>query len=292
MLRCLIIAGAFALPIALTGPGLTQTPAPEVVPQQSSEQAMIDDLWQVLRLGELMPILRDEALVQGNEMAETMFGRAGMDSWNQTIARIHDPARLEGMLRRALSTAMVARDPVDIASATAFYETPLGRRVVQLETSARKALLVEGVEDDAKAAFARGTISKAPRIAQIRRLLDDADLVEPNVAGALNAALAFSQGFLEGDGYQMPMSAEQLLSDVMAQEPTIRQDTVAWLEAYLLFAYSPISDQELDEYTVFASSAEGKALANLLFSAFDAVFSETARDMGLSAAGQMEGRSL
>ncbi|MCQ0969727.1 DUF2059 domain-containing protein [Paracoccus sp. TK19116] len=293
MLRHCLLAGAVLAVSLPTLPAFAQSDVQaRTTATQSSAEAVVDRMWQVLRLDEMMPILRDEALVQADEMAATMFERGGLGGWNEAIGRIHRPERLSALLRDAMLRGLEGRDPSEIAGALGFYESPLGQRFVALETSARLALLEDGAEDDAKAALARAVARDAPRMAQIRRLLDEADLVEPNVAGALNAAYAFSRGFSDGGGYPMPMSDAQLLEDVIAQEPSMRADTIEWLSAYLLFAYSPLSDEELDRYIEWASSDEGQTLSALMFSAFDTMFVEAARDMGLAAALQLEGRSL
>lgn len=249
-------------------------------------------LWQVLQLGDLMPVIRNEALAEAVKMQDSLFQRGGDNRWEQIVAHIHETGRLEQLLRDGLQEAVADEQAALIEEALAFYETALGQRLIGLEVSAREVILDTQAEADAKANYAHAAAMDLPRIAQIGQLIDKADLIGPNVAGGMNAALAFSRGFNEGGGYPMPMSEAQMLSDAWAHEPLLRARTLGWMEAYLFLAYSPLSDAELDRYIEFASSSAGRALADTLFGGFDKLFEWTSYEMGLAAAGQIQGRRL
>lgn len=280
---CLVAA------LMLGQPGFAQGPD---LPMSTEVAAQEEQLWQVLQLAELMPIMQDEARAEAETMEATMFERGGDGRWIEIVAEIHDPKRLEGLFRAGLAKAL-ADVPADrIAEALDFYQTALGQRLVGLETSARVVMLDPDAEVDAKASFATAASRADPRADQIRRLIDDADLVDPNVAGGMNAALAFARGFDDGGGYPMPMTEAQMLTDVWSQEPAIRAETLGWMEAYLFLAYSPLTDDEVEAYIRFAASPGGRVLSEVLFQAFDAQFVQTSRDMGFAAAGQLTGREL
>ena len=289
MLRTLAIVLALAAPGAL--------PAQPTTSIQSQSHGgpvapMVDRLWNTLDLDALMPILREEAVSEASEMQQNLFQRGGTGGWTRQVASIHDPARLKRVFRDGLQAAWPRSNEALIEGALTFYRSDLGRRLIGLETTARRAMLDADAEDAAREAFAAAASREEPRVAQIWRLIDEADLIGPNVAGGMNAAVAFSEGFAEGGGFDMPMSDEQILRDAWDHEAELRSQTMGWMEAYLLLAYSPLSDAELDEYIAFASSDEGKALSALMFSGFDALFAQTSRDLGLAAAGQMRGREL
>lgn len=272
-------------------PGAAQQATGPAGPAQASDEVAAR-LWQALDLATLMPVLRDEALAEAAEMGAGMFESGSSIGWMESVARIHETARLEALFREALSRSLrpAAADRID--RALDFYEDDLGRRLVGLETTARQAMLDPDTEEAAREAFADAASRQAPRVSQIQRLIDEADLVGPNVAGGLNAAIAFSQGFAEGGGFDMPMSEEQMLADAWSQEAEIRAATLGWMEAYLMLAYSPLSDDDLERYVVFAGSSAGQALSALLFAGFDALFRQTSRDLGLAAASQQQGRDL
>lgn len=287
---------SFLLGLALISPGLAQSVA---VPDAAEDAASItakedleDRVWHSLRLGDLMPILRDEALDQAVLMEEVMFEKGGDGGWLQQVERIHTPDRMEAMFRTGLDSAMSDAPADEIGAALDFYEGGLGQQILSLETSARQVMIDDTAELAARDAFARADLREAPRVGQIDRLIEAADLVGPNVAGGLNAALAFSRGFEQGGGYQVPMTEAQMLEDTWAQEPEIREETLGWMKAYLFLAYSPLSDAELERYITFAASPEGQALSKVMFAGFDALFVQTSREMGQAAALQLKGREL
>ncbi|RJE83106.1 DUF2059 domain-containing protein [Paracoccus onubensis] len=285
MLRMIFLAVGIAAGLPAMVHANRSAPVAEV-------QTLQARLWQVLQLGDLMPIIRKEALTEAVKMQDSLFQRGGDNRWEQIVAQIHETGRLEQLLRDGLQEAVADEQAALIEEALAFYETSLGQRLIGLETSAREVILDMEAEADAKANYAHAAGMELPRIAQIKRLIDKADLIAPNVAGGMNAALAFSRGFNEGGGYPMPMSEAQMLSDAWAHEASLRAETLDWMEAYLFLAYSPLSDAELDRYIEFAGSSAGQALADTLFGGFDKLFEWTSYEMGLAAAGQIQGRRL
>lgn len=273
--------------------------APQVLAQQAGDPgidpAAADTvqtrLWEVLEMASLMPILRDEALIEAEVMQDEMFDGAST-GWLDTVRQIHEPARLEDLFLGGVDKALATQASGDLGPALDFYQTDLGRRLIGLESSARQAMLEPDTEAAARAEFAEAASREDPRVEQIARLIDEGDLIGPNVAGGLNAAVAFSKGFAEGGGFDMPLTEDQMLADAWAQEPSIRAETLGWMEAYLMLAYSPLNDAELERYIRFAGSDEGQALSAALFAGFDAMFLQTSWELGLAAAAQMQGRSL
>jgi hypothetical protein len=153
-------------------------------------------------------------------------------------------------------------------------------------------LLDDAVEDAAKVAAADMAQDHDPRLALIRDFAVAGDLIEMNVAGAMNANLAFYQGMAETGGFAEEMTEDQILSDVWGQEPQVRADTEEWLFPYLALAYQPLSDEDLEAYTAFWETAAGKRLNTALFAAFDVVFTDISRDLGRAAALQMQGDDI
>lgn len=255
-------------------------------------QSLQTRLWRALELSDLLPIMRAEALSEAAAMQDALFERGGDNRWKQIVEEIHETGRLRQLFLDGIEDAVTEGRAELITEAVRFYESALGKQVISLEFSARKLFLDSEAESGAKAAFATAANSSRPRVAQISRLIDDAKLVDPNVAGGMNAAFAFAQGYNDGGGYQSPKTEAQLLSDAWAQEPLIRAETLGWMEAYLFTAYSPLSDAELDRYIAFASSPAGQALAEVLFAGFDSLFERTSYEMGLATAAQIQGHKL
>lgn len=283
MLRLLlvVIGLVFAQPVIAQDAGTAQ-------PEQSIESR----LWETLQLSELLPVIRDEALAEAETMQDTMFQRGGDGRWLDIVGRLHEPARLEKILRQSLKETVKAAPQSLIDEALEFYSTDLGRRMIALENMTRRDMLDDATEEDAFADFAEAASYQKPRVAQIERLIEEADLIEQNVVGGMNAALAFSKGFESGDGYKTPMTEAQILDETWRQEPLIRAQAMGWLEAFLYRAYAPLSDEEVEEYIEFSGSPSGQALGQLLFASFDRLFGQTSREMGIAAARQLKGRAL
>lgn len=116
-------------------------------------------------------------------------------------------------------------------------------------------------------------------------MIEAADLLEMNVAGALSGNLAFMTGMAATGAYGA-VPDNQLLSDVWAQGTTIRADTSTWLYSYLGLAYSPLTEAEMESYIRFWESPAGQRLNAALFAAFDTVFRDVSQDL----AGRRESR--
>ncbi|SCY57328.1 hypothetical protein [Paracoccus tibetensis] len=249
-------------------------------------------VWDALGLEAMVPILREEAVREAETLeAEGLVAPGGIP-WARTVAQIHAPDRLRRAFEESLGQGAALLDPALLDEALGFYETGPGGRLVQLEVSARQAMLEPEVEDAARARFAEADLAQAPRALLIRRLIDEADLLAPNVATGMNASVAFSQGFAEGGGFDMPPTMDELLAEAWGQEAQIEAEAEAWMQAFLMLAYSPLSDAEIEDYLSFASSRAGRALSDLLFAGFDTVFVQTSREMGLAAAMRDDGQSL
>lgn len=283
MLRLL----TFCLLIVLSGPGHAQMRLPALTNQQ-----ITDTVWTLMQMDRLAEILQEEAVAEGREMAATMFPRGGTGLWLEQVRALHHPDRIRAMFLAGVSTSLVRLGPENVQQGLAFYRTGLGQQILTLEGRAREAMLDDRVEAAARASHARAVRRNEPRAARIALLIDAADLIEPNVAGALNASVAFSRGFEAGGGFAMPMSDMQIVQDAWAQEPTVRADSAAWIGAYLYLAYASLTDAQLDLYIRFAESVGGRALSRAMFAGFDAAFTRTSYDMGLAAAAEMRGREL
>ncbi len=284
-----LIAAGFCMPATIPAAQETK-PAEQTSSEQSTNQA--DDLVAALCLEGLMQVISDEAIDVGDETARTMFPDEAASGWQGEIARINRPERLLALFHDALMRALAQEDPALIDAALRYFDSDFGRKVVALELSARRAMLDKDVESSAYAAYSAAAGRNDRRVGVIADMIAAADLLESNVAGALNGVLAFSRGFEVAGGYGEPMTESELIADVWAQEPQLRAETEGWLNAYLMLAYGPLTDAELRDYIAFSTRPEGKALSRALFSAFDEMFAITAYETGLRAAGKIMGQEL
>lgn len=254
-------------------------------------EAQVDALMAAIRIDDTIAILRDEGLDYGQSLEADMFPGAGGSGWSATVALIYDGDRMHEEFRTAL-TRELATQAADLGMITAFFQSDLGRRVVELEIEGRRSLLDDGVEEAAKVALERLRADGGPRLELLDRFVAVNDLVESNVSGALNANLAFYRGMQRGGAFGDEMTEDQMLSDVWAQEAEIRQSTSDWVYSYLNLAYGPLSDAELAAYTDFCETVAGQQVNAALFAAFDKVFTPISQALGVAVARQMQGQDI
>lgn len=290
MLKVLVLAAL--LPVAALAQGAPGGTAPATDARQAQQAALADRLWRVMRMDGMMQVVRDEAVTEAERLAaEGVIAGAGLP-WPKIVTSIHDPADLGQAFRDGLEDALPGLDEDLVGEGLNFYDSPLGRRLLALESSARLEMLDPDVEARAREAFMRDLSRDGDRSSLIRRIIREADLVTPNVVSGLNATMAFSQGFAEGGGYDMPPDSGQMAAEAWAQQEQIEADAAAWLEGFLMAAYADVDDDDMRTYAEFAISDRGRSLANALFAGFDRVFVETSYRMGFAAAIRGDGREL
>lgn len=249
-----------------------------------------DAILDALHLGDLLSLMRDEAEKSADDLARSMLdGRTGT-SWDAEIARINDPERLEETLRGRFDDALPAehRDPI-----LRFMSSDQAQRIIALELSARQAMIDDEIDAMSRAALAEARDQQAARLDLLDRFIEINDLIEGNVASALQANLAFMEGLAGAvPGARPPGGSGSAIEDVMAQEPQIRAETREWIYAFLLLAYQPLSDNDLQAYIAFSESDAGQAFNEALFSAFDAMFMETSRLTGAAVGRELASEEI
>ena len=246
-----------------------------------------DNLVKVLRLNEIIDVMRDEGIQFSQDLNDDMLGGTGGQFWTESISRLYDTKRMVTVLRMALAKAM---KPEQIAATTAYFETEQGQRILTLETSARAAMFSPDVEDFARANYQDIADSDDLRLAVVTRFIAANDLLEMNVAGAMTANYQFYRGLV--DGGSMTLSEDEMLADVWDQEGEIRDDTKSWLYGFLLMAYRPLSDAELEAYLEFSASDAGKSLNLALFAGFDEMYNSISYELGRTVARAMKSSDL
>lgn len=245
-----------------------------------------EDLARALRLGDVVEIMAREGLVQGDELDAGLLGGNGGAAWDRVVAGIYDAP---GLTRDVQAGFAAALDPEAARPLLEFFTSPEGQRIVDLEVEARRALL----DPEAQAAAeASARAASGARRARIEAFIEANDLLERNVAGAMNASLAFYGGLAQGDAFGGSLDEAGILADVWAQEPTIRRDTRDWLWAFLGLAHGPLGAEQYDAYLALGRSPEGRAMNAALFAAFDAMFEDVSRDLGRAAAAFLQGSEL
>ncbi len=245
--------------------------------------ALID----ALRIDETVEIMRKEGLRYGSELGAEMLPGVNAKAWQDQVARIYDTDKMAQVVTQGFETAL---DGKEIAEVVAFFTSETGQEIISLELSAREAFLNEDTEMAAMDAYERARDENSYLFQQVETLISDSDLVDYNVMGALNSNLMFYRGLADGGAFEM--SEEDMLADVWSQEGDVRNDSEGWLGAFLILAYQPLDDDELEAYAEFYRSEQGKVLNAAIFEAYDQMYEELSYLLGRAVAQQMQSEEL
>ena len=249
--------------------------------------ATVEDLAGTLRLPEVAAILRDEGFDYARSIETDLLGGPGGALWQRRVAELYDPARLEAGLQAAMAATM---SPDEIAAAIAFFGTDRGQAILGHENAARRAMSDDAVEEAARARVEELDAADDAHLARVRDFVEANDLLERNVAGALSSNYQFLRGFADGGGANM--SDADIVSDVWGQEAEVREDTEGWLLAFLVMAYAPLPQDDLEAYTAFSQTPAGRALNAALFAGFETLYRDISYALGLMAGQGMQGSDL
>lgn len=263
---------------------------------QAVGAAQLRALGDVLRMDQTLAVMQTEALANADEITPDLFGTPDVPAWDAAVAELFDPAKARAVFDTALAGAAGTLGSADLQAAADFFATPLGARLLDLELSARAAMIDNDVEAAAIESWAELQANPLPastqRAALISGIVAANDLIETNVASALNGNLAFYQGLAESGAYGAGAGSDEMIREVWAQEAQLRADTEEWLYPYLAMAYAPLSDEDLQTYIDFSKSSAGRALSQALFIAFDGLGVQQSRGMGLAAGRLMVGQDI
>ncbi len=255
-------------------------------PSGAATKAEVSDLFDTMQIRDLLDIMADEGLAEGEALQAEMLGGRGGVAWEQGIARIYSVSAMEATF---LATFEDELAETDIAPLLDFFATDTGQRIIRFEIEGRRALSDEAVEEAAKTAYLQ-LAPEGERLKLLTEFLELNDLVELNVAGAMTSNLAFYRGMGEGGGFEMDEAT--MLAQVWEQEAEIRADTTEWVTAYLTFTYDRLSDDELAAYIDLSETKAGRSLNSALFAGFYDVFTGISFDLGEMASRFMVSEEL
>ncbi len=272
---------------------LTVGVAPAIAQNHGSE---FETLAGALHISDTIAIMRDEGLVYADQVAAAMLEEGATDGWQRQIAQLYDTGRMEQLVLQGLERAL---DGADLAPMLAFYTGDTGQRAVTLELAARRAFLDASAEQAARAAATEAaTLSDGPQadlLKRIRRLIESGDLIERNVTASLNADMMFWRGIIDAGG-PGPVGDEgdeaDLVDAVTATLDETRRETEAWMAAFLMVACGPLTPEQMDEYTTFFETRDGRVLNAALFEGFNAMYDQLAYLLGRTAGTWMSSAPL
>ncbi|MFG5382050.1 DUF2059 domain-containing protein [Yoonia sp. R2-816] len=275
----------------LAGPVLAATLALAGLPAfaQDTGTEKTDALFEALGLPQMLEVMRAEGLEYGDTIAQDMLPGGQSARWDALVSDIYDVDMMQEEVRAIFGEEL---EGDDLDAMLAFYTTEPGQTIINLEVSAREALLDDAVEEASKDSAAIAAMDETPRFQMIEAFVDANDLIETNVVGALNSNYAFYMGLIDGGAMPEGVTAELALQDVWAQEDEIRSDTAEWVYSFLLMAYQPLSDEELQAYIAFSETEAGQDLNAALFTAFNGMFDDISRALGLGVSRFMISQEL
>lgn len=284
-----VVLGALAL---AGGAGQALPPAmAQTVPAPSEAVEPIRAFTDLMMMDGVLDVMRAEGLANGAELAADLPGGATDPGWQAELTRIYDTGAMRETFDKALA-ARLSGDPQALAAATEFFGSELGQRVLKLEIDARRTLLDKEVEKATELAFEDLVRQNPARVKKLERFAEVNDLVESNVMGALNANLAFFTGIADEGGKLAGMDEQEMLATVWEGEAQTRADTQRWLYPFLMLAYQPLPDGDLEAYTAFSDTPEGRRMNAAVFAAFDALFTDISHRLGEAYARRLTGQDI
>ncbi len=281
----LLMSVLFAVSAAAQSASPSASPS-NSAPVAPSATVAVDRLAEVLRLDEVIDIMRDEGKEYARELEIELMPEGAGQLWQQHIARVYNAKDMRSEVTEALENRLT---PKDLAAIVAFFDTKTGQEILRFENAARRAMQDPAVEDIAWQQFSALRPGTERRLA-LHRFVRANDLLERNVAGALNANAQFFRGMTRGGA--LAMNEDEILRETWGQEQELREDTEKWLFGFLHLAYQPLSDAVLDDYIRFSKTPEGQALNTALFEGFDSMYRLISYRLGLGAAIALSGSTL
>ena len=246
-------------------------------------------LFDALGLPDIVDIMREEGVVYGAQIGTDLFPNQVSPAWRATVETIYDSSAMHASVEAAFIHAL---DNQDVTPMVAFFSSDLTKTLVSHEVSARRALLDDTVDQASKDVATVAKFNNTERFQLVDAFVQTNDLIEINVAGAMNSNVAFYMGLMAGGAMDEALTQDQILNDVWDQAADIRANTSEWVYGFLLLAYDPVSATDLEKYTAFSASDTGVALNGALFAAFDDMFDAISFALGREAARVMAGQDL
>lgn len=284
MIRIICLSAAIAVGgVVVSGqPVLAQEVQVAPSPALAEEAPALHRMLESMGVYEVIALMSTENTRGSADIEAQLFPEAGGAAWAAMATRLNAADRMVALFEQALDRA--ALSDAQIAQTQAFLDSGAGQGIIAGELGARRMFLDDAAVDAAKEALRVAVADNDPRLEILRRFSDVNGLVDRNVTGALNLRFAFYRALIEGGAFEGDMPEGLMLSEVWAQEPEVRQQTVEWLFSFQLTAYADVSDADMEAYIAFSDTPTGRAVNGALFAAFDEMLATMSYDLGAAAA--------
>ncbi|MFQ6552301.1 DUF2059 domain-containing protein [Aestuariibius insulae] len=247
----------------------------------ASAQSVQMQLYEMLDLPQVVEIARLEGLDVAEDMGETLFAGGPSTSWDAQVGRIYT---LDPMIETVRTNFTENLSDEDAQILLDFFASEPGQTIVSLELGARRAMLDDEIEEASKNAASEMAAENGEIYQLVDQFISTNDLIDSNVAGALNSSLAFFRGLADGGDPSAMMGEQEMLASVWSQEGEIRADMTEWIYSFLLMAYQPLEEEDLEAYIALSETDAGSALNGAIFAAFEPLFEQTSYALGRAAA--------
>lgn len=268
--------------LAVTTVALAASAIPAV-----AQSATAEDLLEAMDVKTVVQIMQTEGYDYADSLAADMLPGGATEAWKQTVKRIYDADRMEATVKAEF---LVEFADHDVAPLMAFFVDGPGAQFIALENSARRAMMDEGVEEAAREVYKTQAANPDARYDLMEDFVQANGLIDANVEGAMNAAYQFYRGLANGGA--LDSGEDDIIADVYETEPETRVDTREWVYGFLLMAYRPMSDADLQAYVDLSNTDAGRALNRALFAGFDRMYGDISYALGLAIARAMQTQEL
>lgn len=248
--------------------------------QLVAEQSESDQIIKLMRFDELAVVTREEGLVANATLLED-FGLLSDDpAWQERLTTIFTVERIQSLFEAGFAEAF---HPRSTKEALDFLKDPDWITIVSLQNDASIAVLDPDTEAASIEVYWKHVDKNSKRLALIEELIETVDLIEQNMAAAMNGMITLNQG-MTSVLPELGFPDEELFAFFLEEESSMRADIAESLSSFFLMTYEPLSDQVLRDQIAFWGTQAGRDLSNAMMRGYDAVYDSLTYDLGRAMA--------
>ncbi|MDG1738208.1 MAG: hypothetical protein P8L68_18095 [Paracoccaceae bacterium] len=237
-------------------------------------------LLSLVRLDEMIEVVRAEGLSDNQNIPMEFFGSSFGGAWTDTLDEIFDETVLSSQIEEEFLSSFgdAPRDEI-----LEFLESDAWQIAVGYELKGRVAMLDPKVEAAAIETYWQTFEKNNRRMQDLTALIEAGDLINTNVVGAMNSMYEFNLGIVS-EGFDLGMSEEDILVQIWSEEDNLRYEISEWIYSFLLLAYDPLDTDLLQAQIAFFETPEGKRFNRALIESFDRVYGGISFNLGAAIA--------
>lgn len=247
----------------------------------------LERVFELLAVPQMVDVMRSEGLDYARDLATGTQAEEPDSGWDAALSQIYDAEVMEETVQNGMSSVLLGHD---LRPIVAFFDDGVGAGIVELEITARRAMVDDSIDAAAREKFRDLAGSDDARVLQLERFVRANDLIDTNVAGNLNSSVQFYFGMADAGG--ISLSETEILRLVWDSEADTRTETVEWVFSFLMMAYAPVTAEDLQTYIQFSESKAGQLLNRALFEGYNQMFNSISYQLGFALAQEMDATDL